>query len=222
MKISLQISRSTLGLVFLTSLCILLEITRIKLRGDMKYSFLIWNLFLAWIPLFFALVARRFAQNNSHKLLIISNLTTWLLFFPNAPYIITDLLHLQGYSQNILWFDSLLIFIFAMVGLFVGLYSLDIAHQVFEQLFGKIKAWLMVFVSIFLSGFGVYLGRYSRWNSWDLFQHPFRLLRDIFHQLQNPMAIKLTLTFSVVMLGFYVAFLIFSQPKKYEFIENAS
>jgi uncharacterized membrane protein len=209
-----KISRSTLGLVFLTFICILLEIIRIKFKGDMVFSFLVWNLFLAWIPLFFALVSRRFSQNNFHKILTMSSLAGWLLFFPNAPYIITDLIHLQGYPLNILWFDSLLIFIFAMTGMIIGLYSLHISHQVFEVLFGKIKAWLLVLASLFLCGFGVFLGRFNRWNSWDLFQNPFNLLRDIVHQLQNPMALKLSITFAVVMMGFYMAFSFFTYEKK--------
>lgn len=213
---NIKISRSTLGLTILTCICVLLQIIRIKFRGEMAYSFLNWNMFLAWIPLFFALIARRFSQNKFHKVFTISSLAGWLLFFPNAPYIITDLLHLQGYGQNILWFDSLLVFIFATTGLIIGLYSLQISHQVFEQLFGKIKAWLLVSASLLLCGFGVYLGRFNRWNSWDLFQNPFNLMRDIVHQLQNPMALKLSFTFAFVMMGFYLALNFFSIEQKLE------
>jgi uncharacterized membrane protein len=140
----------------------------------------------------------------------------WLLFFPNAPYIITDLLHLKGYSQNILWFDSLLIFTFAITGLLIGLNSLNIVHQSLELMLGKIPAWSAVIGSVILLGFGIYLGRYCRLNSWDLFNEPLWFAGRVLHQFKNPMAFKLTGTYAFVILGFYMAYRNFEPTQNME------
>ncbi len=198
----LSINRTTRGLIFLTALCIAFIAARIILKDNLRYSFLLWNLFLAWIPLLLAQLAHRVIERRAFSVAV---LFLWLLFFPNAPYIITDLLHLKGYSQNILWFDSLLIFTFAITGLLIGLVSLNLAHQSLEILFGKAQAWAFIVASLVLLGFGIYLGRYCRLNSWDLFNKPLWLAGRVLHQFENPMAFKLTFTYAGVILGFYLA-----------------
>src|SRR5690606_4274578 len=133
---------------------------------DKRVFFLIWNLFLAWLPLLFVLLARRSYKAGFPRFMTLALLAAWLLFFPNSPYLITDLLHLNGHFQGpILWYDSMLFFLFALTGLLTGLYSLRIAHQTIRNMTGNITGWLSVFFSLLLSGFGVYLGRYGRWNS---------------------------------------------------------
>ncbi|RFS16210.1 DUF1361 domain-containing protein [Emticicia sp. C21] len=202
---SISFNRATKGLIFLTALCSIFIIGRILLKGNIKYSFLSWNLFLAWIPLILAQISYHAVKQN-YRLLAYLMLFLWLLFFPNAPYIITDLLHLKGYSQNILWFDSLLVFTFAVTGLLIGLSSLSIVHQSLELMLGKVQAWSAVISSVILLGFGIYLGRYCRLNSWDLFNEPLWFARRVLHQFKNPMAFKLTSTYGFVILGFYLAY----------------
>ncbi len=209
---TISLSRTTKGLIFLSALCSIFIISRVILKDDMKYSFLLWNLFLAWIPLLLAQLAYNTAKKNSIPATYVL-LFLWLLFFPNAPYIITDLLHLKGYSQNILWFDSLLIFTFAITGLLIGLNSLSIVHQSLEALFGKIQSWSVVVGSVILLGFGIYLGRYCRLNSWDLFSEPLWFAGRVLHQFKNPMAFKLTGTYAFVILGFYMAYRNFAYPQ---------
>lgn len=139
----------------------------------------------------------------------------WLLFFPNSPYIITDLLHLTGhFNAPILWYDSVLFFLFALTGLLVGLYSLRIAHLTIKKIFGNTIGWLSVCISVSLSGFGIYLGRYSRWNSWHLFSKPNQLAFDIIQQLQNPFAIQLTLLFTTTLFMLYLVFGLLTSPNK--------
>lgn len=213
--LTITISRTNKGLIFLSALCSVFIIARIVLKDDMKYSFLLWNLFLAWIPLLIAQLGYN-AMVQKRLFLAYSSLFFWLLFFPNAPYIITDLLHLKDYSQNILWFDSLLIFTFAITGLLIGLVSLNIVHKILEIGFGKIQAWAVIIGSLILLGFGIYLGRYCRLNSWDLFSEPIWFTGRVLHQFKNPMAFKLTLTYAFVILGFYVAFRNFGHPQNIE------
>jgi uncharacterized membrane protein len=149
-------------------------------------------------------------------------LLVWLLFLPNAPYIITDLLHLKSNTQVPIWFDSILIFSFALAGLLTGLFSLYLAHRMIDRLFNEIIGWLSIVACVGLTGFGVYLGRIERWNSWDLFTHPVRLIIHSLQQTTNPMAIKMTIGFTCLLLFFYLLFLslvhlkIHASPEKHQ------
>lgn len=211
-RISFRISRATLSLALLSALCCLLLIIRAVQTEQIRGLFLLWNLFLAWIPLFFALLARRLSSSTmvtkSKQLFILVNLGLWLLFFPNAPYLITDLIHLGEFERHILWFDTVGFFIAALAGICTGLYSLKVIHQVLNQFINNVLAWIVISASIVLSGFGLYLGRFAKFNSWDLFTHPFYLFRKSFQELQNPLAIQTTLVFTLVVAVLYVSMLI--------------
>ena len=212
-NITFSISRATLSLIILSLLCCSLLIIRAVETQQVVGLSLLWNLFLAWMPLFFALIARRIALmsetiTKSKQILIYLTLAFWLLFFPNAPYIITDLIHLGEYNSQILWFDTVGFFIAALAGMATGLYSLYVAHQVLNCLTTSILAWVIVSVSVTLSGFGLYLGRFVRFNSWDLFTNPFYLLRKSFQELQNPLAMQTTLVFTLVVMVLYISILI--------------
>ncbi len=201
-KIFFRISRATLSLAVLSALCCLLLIIRAVQTEQLRGLFLLWNLFLAWMPLFFALIARRLSASinvsKSKLALILVNLGLWLLFFPNAPYLITDLIHLGEYERHILWFDTVGFFVAALAGICTGLYSLQVTHQVLNQFVSNALAWFAIAASIVLSAFGLYLGRFVRFNSWDLFTNPFYLFRKSFQELQNPLAIQTTLVFTLV------------------------
>ena len=211
-KIFFRIGRATLSLALLSALCCLLLIIRAVQTNQIRGLFLLWNLFLAWMPLFFALLARRLSSSimvtKSKQLFILVNLCLWLLFFPNAPYLITDLIHLGEFERHILWFDTVGFFIAALAGICTGLYSLQVTHQVLNQFINNTLAWIVISACIVLSGFGLYLGRFARFNSWDLFTHPFYLFRKSFQALQNPLAIQTTLVFTLVVAVLYISMLI--------------
>lgn len=169
-------------------------------RGK-TYLFLVWNLFLAWVPYGIALSIRWI--DHRYKSKIISGLTlfTWLLFFPNAPYIITDFLHL-GYRTSIPeWYDLILIFSFAWTGLILGYLSLREVQLFLQKRLGSTIGWMFSFTAILLCGFGVYLGRYLRWNSWDIIANPIELLTDIFFLLSQPAANKSAVGMTVMLTG---------------------
>ena len=111
----------------------------------------------------------------------------WLLFFPNAPYILTDLFHLRYDQLSMpIWFDLVLILAYAWTGLLFGFLSLwDIERLLAEWVHPKLVTALSVSL-LFLGSFGIYLGRYLRWNSWDLITEPFRLIYDIGDRIVNP------------------------------------
>ena len=164
--------------------CIMLNL-RIHLAGHHYYAFMLWNLFLAAIPLGLSLGLR---QINS-LVLALPLLAVWLLFFPNAPYVLTDLLHLSEHNANVpKWLDLLMLLSFALVALWFGFQSLHIVQHWFARKFSHATAWCVTVGSLGLSGFGVYLGRFDRWNSWDLLHRPVSLLSTIAAYLLHPLA----------------------------------
>ncbi|RMG97009.1 MAG: DUF1361 domain-containing protein [Chloroflexi bacterium] len=160
-----------------------LEVMRVMYTGAPHYLFLIWNLILAWMPFVFAVGAFVVRQKRPFSLLLAGY---WLLFFPNAPYIVTDLIHLRPTAVAPIWYDAILLFSFALTGLLLGLVSLYLMQLVIESWFGRMAGWLFVSGSLLLGGFGVYIGRFLRWNSWDIFTDPMRLVQDILLNITTP------------------------------------
>ena len=189
-------------LVLSSGLSIAMLGARIWYSGYITYSFLQWNLFLAWIPLFSALGLWALQQRQRRGTGLAGALLflCWLAFFPNAPYIVTDFLHLTERNNVPLWYDLLLIFSFAWNGLVVGFTSLWIVQTVIAGRWGQWLSWLIVAGTLALSGFGIYLGRFLRWNSWDLLTNPRLLASDIIQRISDPMAhprtVVMTLLFS--------------------------
>ncbi|CAG5069626.1 hypothetical protein DYBT9623_02362 [Dyadobacter sp. CECT 9623] len=212
----LQSNQKVALLAFVSFAAMTLLLIRMLIH-DWDFIFLAWNLFLAWVPLIFikAVWEMERRQNAPFWLLIIC-LFVWLLFFPNAPYIITDLKHLRGIADNMIWYDSLMIFTFSVAGFLTGLYSIRIVHRIVTKRWNEQLAWAWILFAMILSGFGVYLGRYGRWNSWDILTQPGSLLRGILESAQNPLAIKHTLSFSFVLMLLYFAFHIFAELKQNE------
>ena len=175
-----------LPLIFASFLAVAMVYVRLEYSGQWRYIFLVWNLFLAWLPFVFAVLAYRFAR---HYWLVLPFGFLWLLFLPNAPYMITDLLHLQPLPQVPLWYDVIMIFTFALTGLLLGFLSLYLMQTLVVRRFGPTVGWLFVFATLGLSGLGVYIGRFLRWNSWDLFTDPFYLMQHLIHALLVPLNI---------------------------------
>ncbi|QHT67619.1 DUF1361 domain-containing protein [Rhodocytophaga rosea] len=188
--------------------CTGILLVRMIVADQIRYIFLAWNLFLAWVPLLITLfLSERLKTGSQNRYCFGLGLLVWLLFLPNSPYIITDLLHLKGNTHVPIWFDSILVFSFALAGLLCGLFSLYLAHLIIDRLFNEITGWLSIVGCVGLTGFGIYLGRVERWNSWDLFTNPVQLLMDSLQQISNPVAIKMTIGFTCLLLFFYLLFL---------------
>jgi uncharacterized membrane protein len=154
---------------------------------ELTHAGLVWNLFLAWIPFLFSMIAYYYYQKPKKNLLLIYVSTfIWFIFFPNAPYILTDFVHLSSRDGVPLWYDLILILSFALTGYFLGFLSLYLVHNVVREAFGKVTAWIFALFAIFSGSFGVYLGRFLRWNSWDVFVNPRSLLVDILDRIIRP------------------------------------
>ena len=171
-----------LALLFTSGVGVVLTLLRIRWRHDWHYMFLIWNLFLAWLPVVFAVaVFRRHRRGDNPGWKMFSLAGLWLLFLPNAPYIFTDVVHLTRRFLPHFWVDLSLVLLVALTGFLLGFVSLFLMQSVVNDRFGRAAGWLFVVTATGLSGFGIYLGRFLRWNSWDLLAHPLNVTQDIGH-----------------------------------------
>lgn len=173
-------------LFVMTLCCFALSIFRIYYTGSHAFLFLNWNLFLAFIPWAissFMIINPALQQRKGMILLLIG---AWLLFFPNAPYIFTDLFHLHTRASMPIWFDLVLILSYAWTGLLFGFLSLWDMEKMLRPFMRKPQLNLLIGVFLFLSGFGIYLGRYLRWNSWDILSKPSALLGDVGDRFIHP------------------------------------
>ncbi len=199
-----------LNLIGLTSLAIGLLIFRFYWTNTLTYWSLTWNLFLAVLPLIISSTIFYKSKSFSSKYFVWPFVALWLLFFPNAPYILTDLFHLQTRGGMPKWFDLLMVLSFAWTGLIFGILSLMQVQEVITRFYGQLTGWITSISSIILGSFGIYLGRYLRWNSWDVVTSPKPLLKDIYYMAIDPFAhprtVGMTLTFSAFLILVYLTF----------------
>lgn len=192
-------------------------IFRIFYSGTYNYLNLLWNLILAWLPYIFSVLASSAFQTNRKRWWLILLLgILWLVFFPNSPYIVTDFYYLDPRPPVPLWFDISLIAIFAFTGCFLAIASLRSIHLIIERVLGKIIGWIFALFTLGLASLGVYLGRFARYNSWDILLKPKTLFDEIIVNLLNPLDnlgfIGFTLMFTSILLVFYLMFVTASQP----------
>jgi uncharacterized membrane protein len=179
-----MLGRRTLALLSLlaaSALCVATLEIRTQETGDDYYRFLVWNLILAWVPLALAIAAYARARRRVDPLVWVL-LVPWLLFFPNAPYLLTDFIHLNE-GPAPLWYDALMLSAFAWTGLLLGFASLYLVQMILRRAFGRRLAWLGVVAVLGLASVGVYVGRFIRFNSWDALLHPLRVADVIQEQL---------------------------------------
>ncbi len=200
----------TIFMVVITVICFGFSMFRYLYTNDHFLLSLNWNLFLAFIPWAITSLVIVRPQLQSKKLIISILLITWFLFFPNAPYIFTDLVHITQKSTMPLWFDLILILTFAWVGLLYGFLSLWDIERILKKSLSH--TWISV-ISVgllFLGSFGIYIGRDLRWNSWDVIREPFGLIYDIcailVKPLHHPRAWGMTLTMFVFLNMVYWSF----------------
>jgi uncharacterized membrane protein len=175
----------TLALVSLlaaSGLCVATVEIRTHETGDPYYRFLVWNLILAWVPLVFAIAAYARAARRRIDLLVGMLLVPWLLFFPNAPYLLSDFIHL-GEGPAPLWYDGLMLSAFAWTSLLLGFGSLYLVQMIVRRAFGGTISWLGVLAAVGLASLGVYVGRFIGFNSWDAIVHPVRVADVVREQL---------------------------------------
>ena len=158
-------------------------LVRIGYSRDLFYGFLLWNLFLAAIPLLLSNLIIKTDLRLGVRFLFL--LVLWLLFLPNAPYIITDLKHLVYRPPVPFWFDMLLVLITAFNGLILGFISLKQIEWILDKKhLTRYKEIFRILIVVVMS-YGVYLGRYLRFNSWDVFISPKTIVIESFQAIDK-------------------------------------
>ncbi|UOQ51047.1 DUF1361 domain-containing protein [Hymenobacter cellulosivorans] len=169
------------------ALSVVLIVFRVFLTQKIYFVFLLWNLFLALIPFGLSTMLGLAAGPVRARVLLPVG-AVWLLFFPNAPYILTDLFHLEPRSGVPYWYDLALILTCAWNGLMLAYASLLDMQNLVQRRMGSAASWVFVVVALLLSSFGIYLGRFLRFNSWDIITNPLTLFYDILNRVLHPAA----------------------------------
>lgn len=216
-----ELYKTTIGLLLITVLISLFVVFRVLIRGTIGYTFLIWNIFLAWVPFYLSLL---FTQKE-YKTGLFKFLTVffWLVFYPNTPYIITDFIHLSPYdfygkggmvfnNKLSMWYDFFLLTIFVIVGLVLSYKSLKLVYSYYKKKYNKVRAWIVVAAVSFLSGYAIYIGRFIRVNSWEVVTDPLGLVCTLLVSL-NKNCLLLSALFGIMLLIIYVAFDVLNNSK---------
>lgn len=184
-KLFLRNSREFTLLLGLVMFCVSLTTTRIVMTDRITYIFLLWNLLLAIIPYLIGLIfSMNFKLGRVQKVLLFG---LWLVFFPNAPYILTDLFHLRFKTSAPIWFDTVLIAAYTWTGLTLAFLSLEKVKKALFPNWGVISRTSLTVAFLFMTAFGIYVGRYLRWNSWDLITSPTMIWGDLYSRIASPM-----------------------------------
>jgi uncharacterized membrane protein len=171
-----------------SAVCIALVVARMTYSDSTRYGGLVWNLFLAWIPFAIAYVAYVLAWRRLLIYLVIPAFVfLWLIFFPNAPYILTDLQHLgQGGAVVPIWYDVIMLIWFSWTGMLMGVVSLNLMQEIVRRHAGRTAGWVFALAIAGLSSVGMYVGRFIRLNSWDLLKNPGEAATNVFDWLADP------------------------------------
>lgn len=186
---------------------------RAEYTGSGRYGFLIWNLFLAWIPFLISYFTYTMTLKRRWIYVVIPIAAFfWLIFFPNAPYLLTDFQHLANQWWDLpVWYDVMMLIWFAFTGLLLGMVSLFLMQEVIRREFGRWTGWAFVALAAGLSSAGVYMGRFLRWNSWDILRNPTEIALYSFQRVQDP-SLQ-----SIGFIGLFGAFFLFLYITLYTF-----
>ena len=173
-----------LALILASAISVGMLTARALYSRELKFAFLPFNLLLAWIPLIFALFVYTLRARRSQQWLLLGVCAlVWFIFFPNAPYLITDLVHLKTRPPIPRWYDLIVFMSFAWTGLFLGYLSLYLMQEVIRSWLGRAASWRFAIAMLALGAMGVFLGRFWRWNSWELLTRPIGLAGDAVRRL---------------------------------------
>jgi uncharacterized membrane protein len=170
------------------AVCIGLVLARLAYSDSRRHIGLVWNLFLAWIPFMLAYFAHAVSWRRTTLYLVMPLVAfLWLIFFPNAPYMLTDLQDLARRATDApLWYDVIIVGWSSWTGMLLGVISLYLMQDIIARSFGRVAGWIFVFVISGLSSFAIYLGRFVRLNSWDILQDPAETAQEVLGIIVDP------------------------------------
>jgi uncharacterized membrane protein len=175
----------------------LLAVRLLYTKNDV-YIFYLWNIFLALVPL---LCSRRLLIENRIGVKSVLLFGGWLLFLPNAPYLVTDLFHFQARSDSPAWFDMILVTSASWNGVAIGIISLLQVEYFMKGQFSKKWVRIISYSCILLCGYGIYLGRFLRYNSWDVVTDPIPLFSSVYQSVRDPAAHSGAWAFTLIFSG---------------------
>ena len=194
-----RVRAALVALFFASVICLAMLASRTAFAQRWELGFYPWNLCLAWVPLLLAQhIYRLRARRSPRAGLLALCAVLWFFFFPNAPYIVTDLVHLKTRTPVPKWFDLVMMVSFAWTGLCLGYFSLYLMQEVVRGWRGARWSRGFVVAMLALSSFGIYLGRFERWNSWDVVARPLGLAGDVIRRMDfagNPELFAFSATF---------------------------
>ena len=207
-----------LGIASVFSLSLLT--IRIIKTGHLSYAFLAWNLFLAYVPYFISEWLGKHPRILASRLKLLALVFIWIVFMPNSFYILTDLFHLNNMSKGDSWYDLTLIFSFAWNGILFGILSINKMETLLKNSKGKFTAGFIICVVMLLNAFGVYVGRFLRFNSWDIFTNPFSLVPELLDIVCNPYDYRYVWAMSFCF-AFFMAILYYTTKRLSDVFKNS-
>lgn len=189
-------------LVLFSSFCVAMETVRIFYSKSFGYGFLLWNLVLAWVPYMLSLYIQR-QDVTKQKFIGIMLMIVWILFLPNGPYIITDLIHLRSREPVPLWYDAMLLSTIAWNGLLLTMLAVRNVHRKLNEYYSALKINVALGFLFLSAGYGIYLGRFMRWNSWDILFSPMYMIWksccELMHPMHHPRPVLMTFVFGALL-----------------------
>ncbi len=174
---------------------------RMIYSGNGSYLFMVWNLFLAWIPYLMSIYFEQL--NDKKKIIQVFVFMCWLLFFPNALYIVTDIIHIAQTQAAPLWYDAVLLFVSSLTGLVLAFASVINIEKYIRLIFARKFVTPIIILLLFAGSFGVYLGRFERWNSWDVLYNPLSMVVNIATRFAFPITHTKTWVVTFLLTGLY-------------------
>jgi uncharacterized membrane protein len=202
-------TRLALALAFASLTSVLLFIVGALRNGSTVFDYLIWNLFLAWVPLVLMLWLSRVLRRKLWSSWQALTLTVmFVCFLPNTFYLVTDVIHLQETPRVDLVYDIIMFMSFILNGMLLGLTSVYLFHAELRKRLTMRKSWTLLLLLLLLTSFAIYIGRDLRWNSWDILLNPASILFEVSDRLLAPMAhpelFSTTLGFFALITSVYV------------------
>ena len=211
----------TIKLFVITIIASVFVLCRVIYQDSIAYIFLIWNIFLIWLPFYYSLIYTNYRFKANYSPYVVGLL--WLVFYPNGPYIITDFIHLSSYnfygnksfgfpfnSNLSIWYDFFLISIFVIIGLVLSFISLSIMRKHIENKYNYLLGWVFTIIICIVSSFAIYLGRFTRVNSWEFVTNPLYLFNVIISSF-NLQVFFFTILFSILIFIFYLTFFLMTK-----------
>lgn len=182
-----SVNRLIAGVVVSCLTSVVLLMIRVSASDSARYIFLLWNLVLAIVPVILAWwLVVRVRQHGWFQWQQMLLSLIWLSFLPNSFYLVTDFIHLRTTNEASLFFDVIMLASFVVNGLLLGYIAVYLVHRELITRFSEANSYKIVGIIFLLCSFATYLGRFTRWNTWDILLQPAGLIFDVSDRVINP------------------------------------